>query len=80
MDPAAMMIRSACKIELFTVIVCGSANLASPRMISAPTRASDAGSGWSSLTISRCRRTTVGQSSSTVPVDVPKRAASFVSR
>jgi len=79
-DPAAMMIRSACRIELFTVMVRGSANLASPRTISAPVRASDSGSGWNSLTISRCRRTTVGQSSAMGPAVVPKRAASFASR
>lgn len=80
MDPAAMMIRSAGRIELFTVMVCGSANLASPMMISAPGRASDAGSGWNSLTISCCRRTTVGQSRAMGPAVVPKRAASFASR
>jgi hypothetical protein len=49
-------------------------------MISAPVRASEAGSGWNSLTISCCRRTTVGQSSAMGPVVVPKRPASFASR
>jgi hypothetical protein len=80
MDPAAIMIRSPRRAELFTVMVCGSANLASPIMISAPARTSDAGSGWNSLTISCCRRTTVGQSSPMGPAVVPKRAASFASR
>ena len=79
-DPAAMMIRSPHSAELPTVRVWGSANLASPKMISAPVRASDAGCGWNSLTISRCRRMTVGQSSSMGPPVVPKRAASFAIR
>ena len=80
MDPAAMMIRSPHRVESFTAMVCGSANLASPRMISAPGRASAAGSGWNSLTMSCCRRMTVGQSSAMGPAVVPKRAASFAIR